>query len=343
MVLPVRAPLFTWEGRNFIHKDALYLGDGLTRAGKGMLEGAGLPVLLASGKAWGEFKAIQPGRVVVVTVEDTLRRLQSRIGNFIRGLGITFADLEDRLSVIARPRGGIQLDNAAHVKELLDAIVPYVADYIFIDNLARMSEGDENTSEVKPAMEAVDTIREITGAATILCHHWGKENEGRRGVFKSRGWSGIPGYVEAHLTVTRPDGSDTATLSFHDGKDDEDLALDFTLLKDGGAWAYGVREAAAMAGSTPDAPRARVLSALGQLHRETREGVTVAGIAASTGLSERTIGEHLRALIELQVVQTVGKARLTRYFPKDLAGLDQGKNLAGDYKIPRAIHEGEIR
>lgn len=315
MVLPVRTPLFAWGDRMMIHKDALYLGDGLTRAGKGMLVGAALPVVLASGGGWGQFQAINPGRAVIVTVEDTFRRLQNRIGNFIRGLELDPSALEDRLSIIARPAGGIQLNNKGHVNELLDAILPYKPDYIYLDNLARMSEGDENTPEIRPAMEAVDTIREVTGAATILVHHWGKNNEGRPGVLKARGWSGIPAFAEAHLTVTRPEGSDTATLSHHDGKDDEDLALNFTLRKNGEEWSYDVAQTPNAASAAPDASRARVLDALTSLHRERRDGVPTIAIAARTGLSARTVGEHLGALKDLGAIRTQGKSTATRYYP----------------------------
>lgn len=313
--MPERTPLFKWNGQGFIYKDALYLGDGLTRAGKGMLVGAALPVALAAGGGWGSLLAVRPARAVLVTVEDTVRRLQSRIGSFVRGLQVDATALGDRLAVIARPRGGLQLDNSKHVDELLDLILPFKPDFLYLDNLARMSEADENTSDVRPAMEAADTIREVTGAATILVHHWGKDTDGRRGVHKSRGWSGIPGYVEAHLTVTRPEGSDTATLSHHDGKDDEDIALDFTLLKNGDTWTYNVAVAPSAGGVTPDAPRARVLAAVSSINREKPGGCTVTAIAASLALSERTVGEHLRALIELSAIRVDGKARSTRYYP----------------------------
>jgi hypothetical protein len=325
---PPRQFLFSHGGDVRIAIDALYLMDGLSRAGKGMLSTA-LAVSLATGRGFGDWVPIEPRSVVIITVEDTERRMRARIKGLLAGMGLEWADLGDRLRLIIRPSGGIDLGNIRDYSALRQAIAPYEPDLIILDNLARMlGSVDENTPEVRLAMEAADRLRAVTGAAVLLVHHWGKGGAGRTGVHKSRGHSSIPAFVDAHLTVERE--GETARLTHHDGRDDQDWSSTWRLiLEDEGEILRFVVQRTEQGSEEDNETTQKLLAAIETHYFKESTGASVDLISGLSKLSKKTVSENLGPLVAIKRIQRDGPGGRAGYiyFPKGVPLMSQkGKN-----------------
>lgn len=80
---------------------------------------------------------------------------------------------------------------------------------VIIDTLARgMAGGDENSGQdMTRAVQAVDLIREATGAHVLIVHHCGKDEA--RGA---RGHSSLRAAVDTEIEVSRPEGQSITTV-----------------------------------------------------------------------------------------------------------------------------------
>lgn len=88
---------------------------------------------------------------------------------------------------------------------------------IILDTFARTLRGNENSAEDTGLyVEAIDAIRQATGAHVQVIHHTGWEND------RSRGSSNIPASLDTELTLTRDD--DRVTITCTKQKDAEPFA-----------------------------------------------------------------------------------------------------------------------
>ncbi len=293
---------------------AFYLLDGLSRAGKGVFSSA-FSVSLATGNPLcASLSPMKPRRVLAVTVEDTERRMQSRTAAFLHGQKIPAEALGDRLQFVIRPEGGLRLNDAGTMASLREAAKKVGPEVIVLDNLHRMLDGSEIDDEaIRPAMEAADSLRDEFGASVFLVHHWGKSTDTKASVHRSRGSSAIPGYVDAHLTITREKDEPIIKAELHDGRDEENFSVRLRLDREGQAWTYSeIPE-----GDHPalDGTRSEVLRSFEQIHKESKAGVPAVAIEARTSLSSRVVQEQLKVLMHLGRVHRKGKARAVLYFP----------------------------
>lgn len=130
--------------------------------------------------------------------------------------------------------GAIDLrSTAADADALADAVTRAARDLgapislIVIDTLARaLAGGNENESKDMGALVCnADRIRQITGAHVQLIHHTGKDET--KGM---RGHSSLRGAIDTEIEVSRPQGSNTTTLSVTKQRDQsKDTRVAFTL------------------------------------------------------------------------------------------------------------------
>jgi hypothetical protein len=94
--------------------------------------------------------------------------------------------------------GAVDLGNLEEMGLLAESAAPLELTVIVVDTLAAASGGaNENSGEDMGAvMEGCRLLHRATGAAVLLVHHTGKDEE--RGA---RGWSGIRAAVDAELQV----------------------------------------------------------------------------------------------------------------------------------------------
>jgi hypothetical protein len=117
----------------------------------------------------------------------------------------------------------LKLNEPRDLADLLAAIrnLPTAPAFIVFDTFARSLRGNENGQEDTGLyVEAVDAIREATGAHVQIVHHTGWEGS------RSRGSSNIPASLDTELTLMRD--ADRVTVSVTKQKDAEEYPA-FTL------------------------------------------------------------------------------------------------------------------
>jgi hypothetical protein len=131
------------------------------------LQSLGLSV--AVGRAvWGLFSC-RKGRVVHLDYEQGERLTKERYQRLARGVGIEIGDLEpDALRVACMPRVYLETQDA------IDSLLPYVdgAALVIVDSLrAAFPHADENSSDVRSYLDALNHLSGRTGATIIVIHH----------------------------------------------------------------------------------------------------------------------------------------------------------------------------
>lgn len=130
----------------------------------------------------------------------------------------TLNRLPDAGGIVFLPQS-LKLNDARDLADFIAALrgLPDQPQKVTIDTFARSHRGNENSAEDTGLyVEAVDAIREATGAHVQLIHHAGWEGT------RSRGSSNIPASLDTEITLTR-DG-DRVTLTCTKQKDAEPFA-----------------------------------------------------------------------------------------------------------------------
>lgn len=128
----------------------------------------------------------QPRRVLVLQMEIKEAHYMRRVQNMAKALGITAAELGDRLRV-ASLRG-----KSVNEATIMQHALRYAPDVIVIDPLYKLTTGDENSAEdMKPTLALFDRLAEATGAAIMYVHHNAKGTAGDRDARDRGAGSGV--------------------------------------------------------------------------------------------------------------------------------------------------------
>jgi hypothetical protein len=140
-----------------------------------------LALELAAGRGFLCWPAGKPRRVLLVQMEVKPGHFHKRLKAMAAALGITAADLGDRL-VIVNGRGR-DLSGDGGTEALKTAAQDHKAEVIILDPLYKLARGDENlAADLKPTLAGFDTLAEKTGAAIVIVHHDPKGESGERDV-----------------------------------------------------------------------------------------------------------------------------------------------------------------
>jgi hypothetical protein len=140
-----------------------------------------LAMSLAAGRDCLGWSVPKPRRVLYVQFEIQKHHFHRRVCHMAAGLGLTTADLDDRLQIInAR---GLGLCGPTGIERLSAAIKPLEPDVICLDPLYKLLDGKENAAEdVKVTLNQIDGMAEETGAAIVYVHHDAKGSSGDRDI-----------------------------------------------------------------------------------------------------------------------------------------------------------------
>jgi hypothetical protein len=157
---------------------------------------------LAAGRdCWG-WSVPKARRVVGVQFEIQGHHFHRRVRRMATGLGLTPADLGDRLQIInAR---GLGLCGPEGIKRILEAVKPLEPDVICLDPLYKLLVGKENAAEdLKVTLNMFDELAEATGAAIVYVHHDAKGFSGDRDIRDRGAGSNVLGRdYDACVTLT---------------------------------------------------------------------------------------------------------------------------------------------
>lgn len=157
---------------------------------------------VAAGRDFLVWKVLKSRRVLLCQFEVRTHHKHRRIKRIARALGITSADLGDRLQILnAR---GLGISGPAGLERIRQKAVEFQPEVIIFDPLYKLAAGVENAAEdMKVILNAFDQLAEQTGAAIVYVHHDAKGSPGDRDIRDRGAGSNVLGRdYDACLTLT---------------------------------------------------------------------------------------------------------------------------------------------
>jgi hypothetical protein len=171
-----------------------------------------MAVCVASGKPWLGFTTTSKP-VLIVDEESGERRLLDRLEECLRG-ELAGPDTPVLWNTMSSFRPGDPLDCI----ELERVINETGAGMVIIDAFAEIMDGNENDKkDTQPALNGLKRIAEHTGAAIILIHHSGKNND-------YRGSTSIKATVDAMIKVESETGTRSIRFKMEKNRDGEPIS-----------------------------------------------------------------------------------------------------------------------
>jgi hypothetical protein len=285
---------------------------------------------LAAGRdCWG-WSVPKARRVVGVQFEIQAHHFHRRVRRVATALGLTPADIGDRLQIInAR---GLGLSGPAGVKAVLEAVQPLAPDVICLDPLYKILEGRENAAEdLKVTLNLFDELAEVTGAAIVYVHHDPKGFSGDRDIRDRGAGSNVLGRdYDACIALTphasEPDAVVVETL-LRNYRPQEPVTIAWTENAATGGYCFDTRSDLAPTKQTSTTARkqsATPFEMLQPVALELLAGTPMAvsefksRIKAKAGLSRDRTDEFtrwalLKATPPLDVYETRGKGKHVKY------------------------------
>lgn len=165
-----------WIIRDWVPRTASSIFGGPQKSGK-TTTSLDLAISIAAGRGWLGFENClgRRGRVLGIFLEDSERRLRTKLWEMCRGHGIDPRSLEDTLSISKKP-----FRLPGDERRLIADIKAWGADLVIVDNLTRVMVGDPNsTLDASAFTRAWQSVVDETGAAVMLLHHTAKQGNGR--------------------------------------------------------------------------------------------------------------------------------------------------------------------
>jgi hypothetical protein len=143
-----------------------------------------LGLSVATGTGWLDGKVEntlgRPGRVLILALEDSVRRIRARLWRLARGRGMTPNDplIREYLRISRAP---VRIPDRADMRALRDELAIWPPDLIQLDCLARVMVGDESdATAAKEYASGVMSICVDLGIAVETLHHTRKANNESR-------------------------------------------------------------------------------------------------------------------------------------------------------------------
>lgn len=277
--------------------EGLNLLVGSPKLGKSWLV-LGLGVAIASGGVALGKVPVEQGSVLYAALEDTPRRLQSRLRSVLKG-----TEVPDALHITTfLPRGADMVDT---VSEWLEAHPD--ARLVIIDVLRKVtprSDGRNLYEADYDAMGALKSLADRHKVAVIAVHHTRKTVDESDVFNEVSGSTGLTGAADAILIAKRARNTAEAVLHVT-GRDVTEQEYGLSWQADSCTWSL-LDEPAVIA--TMSSTRRKVLAWVTE-----REGETPTQIADGTGISLGSVKQTVRRMVDDDQLDTDGEGR---YFPR---------------------------
>lgn len=280
--------------------EGLNLLVGSPKLGKSWLV-LGLGVSIASGGVALGKVPVEQGSVLYAALEDTPRRLQSRLASVLNGSPVP----EGLHIVTSLPRGQ---DMIELVSEWLDEHPD--ARLVVIDVLRKVtprSDGRNMYEADYDAMGALKALADRHGVAVIAVHHTRKSVDDSDVFNEVSGSTGITGAADAILIAKRARNTAEAVLHVT-GRDVTEQKYRLSWHTETCSWTL-LDEPAAIA--TMGSTRRTILK-----HLTEHPGDSPQQIATRTGLNLNTVKSNVRRMVEDDQLDSDGEGR---YFPRATA------------------------
>lgn len=136
---------------------------------------------LAAGRDFLGWRVPKERRVLLVQFEIQPNHYHRRVKRMADSMGITPADLADRLQIVnAR---GLGISGEEGIQEISEIAKRYGSEVICLDPLYKISQGVENAMEDgRIILNAFDKMARDIGAAIVYVHHDSKGNPGEKAI-----------------------------------------------------------------------------------------------------------------------------------------------------------------
>jgi hypothetical protein len=250
-----------------------------------------LALCLATGQPFLGFKVPARRRVLLMSEEDSRRRLARRTRQLLTGMGGVQPD-DEWLRFTSRT--GFKLDVPAWVDRLRAELAAFRPAVVIMDVLRRLHDQDENSNQdMGQLTNTLNDLRREFSSGFLILHHNRKLSQGNgkrgRGGQEMSGAGVLHGWSEAALYITKGSGKGKfiVTPEHKDAAEVEPFLIHLTDVEGG---VQIVNEGPA----TVDKGDANRKAILGEVR--TNPGQTVKQIAEALKFHENTVRTHLKAL-----------------------------------------------
>lgn len=301
-----------------VHGGLLDEGDGFILAGVSGVGkswmGLDLSIAIASGTAWFDHFKTNQGPVLYVDEEGSMSGMYSRMRKLLRGRGLENPDIPVYLAV----QRGIKLDNPLGLATVSRMLHRYRPKIVIFDTLVRMHQGEENSAKDMAAFFDISrSLRDSYGCAIGFIHHVRKPSKEDSGDIADllRGSSDIRGWPDSIVMARRNvDEKFALTINHAKSREHEQLGeFQVKMVIDNQAEEARLTysdvpvKADDSSLSTPE----RIVKAITML--QAQHPPTEALIAATIGVSPRTVGEYLKTLVADGHINKIKEGRENHY------------------------------
>lgn len=290
-----------WLVEHLIPRPSLTFLYGAPKSGKSFAA-LDLAACVATGRPWGTSQT-ERGRVLYVLGEGA-----AGTGKRLDAWSLYHAEVDSLADLVWLPEP-VNLTDSDKLDSQVDSLVALCRDLgvslIVLDTLARCTVGaDENSArDMGLVVEALDRLKDSTGAAVLVVHHTGKDKS--KGM---RGSSALLGAADVVVEVTGSEGRVTLRV---------DQAKDFP---NGREWQFGSEQVGdslvLVEGATTTAPVSE--AQVQHLVEVLRSSATAEGLSNTTWrelaeLADSTFYRHKKSAVERGLVRNVGTDRQPRW------------------------------
>jgi RecA-family ATPase len=183
--------------------------------------------LTAARPVWGFYSCPDPRRVVHVDYEQGERLTRIRYKRLARAMGIDLASMRDAIALAVMPPIRLAREHTAHWHKLMAG-----RDLIIVDSLRAATAGeDENSSQIRGALDMLGEVSERTGCRALIIHHARKPSDDAPagGRFAIRGSSAIYDASDSAYVLSANKG-DAIRVAHERAKSHGETVEDFALV-----------------------------------------------------------------------------------------------------------------
>ena len=185
-----------WEGSAVTWDRMIIAGEG--GVGKSLLTSE-MGLRLRTGQAFLGISTARIDSVLLIQAEIRPEMVKERLASQVKGLG---RKKSPKRIFLTDPRDSYDLMNPKEMAKVLWLVRRTKAEVVIIDPISCYHHADENNnSEMRKFLGAIDQIKGKTGAAVVLVHHFSKSAD-KKGKHRLRGASSIYDWADTVIELS---------------------------------------------------------------------------------------------------------------------------------------------